>query len=251
VIYEYGKDLEAVVRLLRQAAETDNNAMAQTILGVCYNNGLGVSKDPSQAAYWFRLGADNGNVSAECSLGRCYEQGIGVRRDVDEGLRYYRLAAEKNNALAVCALGACCQFGRGVEKDQQEALRLYRLASDILADFYALQRSSCGPDIDADGLPGELGEAARLFIEMITVDTLSRIRCRLAACYQFGTSTAKDIAESIRLYRLAAEHNCASAYYQLGLFYQPGTGVEADMNEAVRLYRLAAMTLVEGLPSAL
>jgi hypothetical protein len=48
-----------------------------------------------------------------------------------------------------------------------------------------------------------------------------------------------DIAEAIRLYRLAAEQGWAMAQFCLGRCYESGTGVDQDLTESVRLYRLA------------
>jgi TPR repeat protein len=51
---------------------------------------------------------------------------------------------------------------------------------------------------------------------------------------------AKDEAEAVRLYRLAADQGYAAAQFNLGVCYRNGIGVAKDEAEAVRLYRLAA-----------
>ena len=58
----------------------------------------------------------------------------------------------------------------------------------------------------------------------------------LGNCYY----TAKDDAEAVRLYRLAADQGFAAAQKNLGVMFASGRGVQKDNVEAVRLYRLAA-----------
>jgi TPR repeat protein len=60
-------------------------------------------------------------------------------------------------------------------------------------------------------------------------------------CYKFGYGrVARDYAEAVRLYRLAADQGHAGAQVSLGLMFYNGQGVAQDYAEAVRLYSLAA-----------
>ena len=58
--------------------------------------------------------------------------------------------------------------------------------------------------------------------------------------YRDGRGVPKDIEETVRLYRLAAEQGSALAQIILGHMYEQGLGVPTDNKEAVRWYRLAA-----------
>jgi TPR repeat protein len=55
-----------------------------------------------------------------------------------------------------------------------------------------------------------------------------------------GIGTARDHAEALRWYRLAAENGNSDAQSNLGVIYAQGEGVVRDHAEAVRWYRLAA-----------
>ncbi len=50
----------------------------------------------------------------------------------------------------------------------------------------------------------------------------------------------RELAESVQLYRLAAEQGVAGAQCHLGVMYAEGRGVTRDDAEAVRWFRLAA-----------
>ena len=58
--------------------------------------------------------------------------------------------------------------------------------------------------------------------------------------FENDRGVAKDDAEAVRLYRLAAAQGHSAAQYNLGLMFANGRGVAKDEAEAIRLYRLAA-----------
>jgi TPR repeat protein len=63
----------------------------------------------------------------------------------------------------------------------------------------------------------------------------------VGACYRSGYGgVAKDYAEAVRLFRLAAAQGHARAQFNLGVMFESGLGVAQDRAEAIRLYRLAA-----------
>ena len=67
--------------------------------------------------------------------------------------------------------------------------------------------------------------------------------------YQSGEGgVARDYAQALALYRLAAAQNHDGAQNSLGLMYDNGHGVARDRAEALRWYQLAA---AQGLPQAL
>ena len=58
--------------------------------------------------------------------------------------------------------------------------------------------------------------------------------------FEVGRGVARDYAEAVRLYSLAAAQGDAYAQNNLGLMFEKGCGVARDYAEAVRLYSLAA-----------
>ena len=61
----------------RKAAE-QGDANAQYHLGNCYFNGYGVTKDGSQAIYWWKKAAEKGFPEAQVLLGSMYFNGTNV-----------------------------------------------------------------------------------------------------------------------------------------------------------------------------
>ena len=50
--------------------------------------GEGVSRNPEQAVYWFRKGAENGDEDACLSLSLCYLTGTGVEKNLEESKKW-------------------------------------------------------------------------------------------------------------------------------------------------------------------
>jgi TPR repeat protein len=87
-----------------QRAADKGHGHAEADLGVCYSRGLGVPKDPRQAATWFRKAADQGITDAQYALGVAYMRGQGVGVDYSESYKWFSLAADKKLPQAAKAL---------------------------------------------------------------------------------------------------------------------------------------------------
>ena len=51
--------------------------------------------------------AELGDAISQCNLGICYAEGIGVTKDEKQAVKWYRNSAEKGNAYAQVLLGVC------------------------------------------------------------------------------------------------------------------------------------------------
>ena len=64
---EVAKNDNLAVWCYRKAANM-GNATAQTCLGYCYDNGIGISQDSTEALVWFQKSAEQGCLDAYLSL---------------------------------------------------------------------------------------------------------------------------------------------------------------------------------------
>jgi TPR repeat protein len=89
------------------------------------------------------------------------------------------------------------------------------------------------------GVAKDEAEAVRLY--RLAADLgHARAQYSLAIMFANGRGVAKNGAEAERLFRLAADQGDAVAQYTLGMMLANGRGVAKNETEAVRLYRLAA-----------
>ena len=184
---------------VRKRAEQDD-ADAQTRLGIMYFAGRGVPQNDREALRWFRRAAEQGYADAQFALGTMYFAGRGVPQDDREAVRWFRRAAEQGNANAQVNLGQMYVRGRGVPQDDREAVRWFRRAA-------------------------EQGNA--------------NAQNNLGGGYANGRGVPQDDREAVRWYRRAAEQGNANAQNNLGFMYANGLGVPQDYVQAHKWLNLA------------
>lgn len=121
-------DNEGALTIFRDLAGQDNRD-AQFMMGVMYEDGLGVGKDHATAAGWYLKAAEAGLASAQYNLGVYYQLGTGVRKSAAEAVRWFSLAAHQGHPAAQNNLATYYLTGEGVEKDPVEAWKWFELAA--------------------------------------------------------------------------------------------------------------------------
>jgi uncharacterized protein len=133
VSYEEGRGVKRdpvqAIHWLRLAADQDQSA-AMFNLGYIYGSGVGVERNEREAVRWFTMAADHGDVEAMYELGQRYHDGLGVGRDLTLSARWMRRAADNGNPGAMLSLSQEYAAGEGVTKDPAEAARWMRLAAE-------------------------------------------------------------------------------------------------------------------------
>jgi hypothetical protein len=184
----------------RVACTREANAGSQSAarnLGTMYDQGFGVTKDPVQAAQWFRRAAETGNRDATFQLATMYENGRGVPQDSKQALDWYRKAALLGDADSQVKLGRAYMDGKMVGKDEGEASAWFQRAADQ-GNFYALNR--------------------------------------LGAMYMGGKGVHQDDAKAVRLFQSAAAKGDAQGQFNLAAMYAKGRGVQKSDSAANDLY---------------
>ncbi len=118
------KDDNKAFSLFLKSAE-QGNPEALNMIGMCYLNGAGVTKDLSEAIKWWRKASEAGNANAQASLGACYGRGQGVPQDYKEALIWYTKSAEQGNPEAQGVLGEMYFKGNGVPQDYNESIKWF------------------------------------------------------------------------------------------------------------------------------
>ena len=174
---------------------------AQRNLGVMYDRGVGVSRDPVKAAEWLRTAAGSGSRDAAYQLGAMYESGRGVAQDDGQAVAWYRKAALLGDRESQVKVGKAYEEGKGVSSDMGEALTWYRKAA------------------------GQGDAWAQNYIGFL---------------YGNGKGVPHDDVEALKWFRQAAANGNAQAEYNVGFMYLNGRGVRRSDEEAVRWLRQAA-----------
>jgi uncharacterized protein len=230
------KDHEEAVRWFRKAADRGDGP-AMNSLGVAYSLGQGVKKDPVEAARWYRKAADEGGAMAMTNLGSLYYEGRGVKKDPEEAVRWFRKAIEKGNTLAMKNLAAAYHEGQGVKKDDKEATKWYRKAAERGDTKAAYVVGVCY--VEGRGVKQDYKEAARWYRKAADKD-FAPAMSNLGWLYETGNGVDKDAKEAVTWYKKAADKGDAAGMNNLGAAYARGVGVKEDRKEAVKWFRKAA-----------
>lgn len=101
-IYRF-EDSETQIMLLAACADA-GSGRAMCDLGIRYEYGADVKKNPVTAFEWYQKAAETGYTYGMYDLGRCYERGIGTSVDRAKAMELYQKAAEAGIADAQEAL---------------------------------------------------------------------------------------------------------------------------------------------------
>ena len=115
--YRVGDYLTAI-KEWKPIAES-GDAKLQYNLGIIYDE----LEAYTEAAFWYRLAADQGMPEAQSAIGHKYLNGQGGVQSFVESLKWYRLAADQGSSEGQRRLGDAYAFGIGVAQDLSEALK--------------------------------------------------------------------------------------------------------------------------------
>ncbi|WP_339487619.1 tetratricopeptide repeat protein [Pseudomonas sp. EL_65y_Pfl2_R95] len=170
--YEAG-DLPLAFKEFHVLAET-GNADGQFNVALMYEQGIGVTKDETQAISWYEKSAQQGNSNAQYNLGVLYENGRGTAVDFAQANQWYRKAAAQGDALAVGNLGMLYMRGDGVKVDKNLGLALLLQsatmdsspANNAKSNIAATRGLTANMVTTAQTLSNELGQAENLLIAL-------------------------------------------------------------------------------------
>ena len=194
------KDYVTALKILKPLAE-NGNAKAQITMGLMYDYGHGVDKDPAESIKWYRMAAEQGEPLVQLDLGIKYFQGQGVKQNYQEAAKWWEMSANAGVADSQFNLGLMYYRGIGFEKDFEKASGLFEKAA-------------------------EQGHGNAQY--------------SLAVMYAFGQHNQKDYQTALKWFRKAAAQDVAQAQFNLGVFHENGYGVDKDYDKAHDYYVLAA-----------
>jgi len=197
--YQAG-DYKKALEILQPLAD-QGNSQAQAMLGILYDNGQGVEKDPKVALQWYLKAAEQGLPVAQHDVGVRYFQGIGTAQNYVEAAKWWEQAANAGLADSRFNLGLMYYRGLGVKTDYAKAAELFRKAA-------------------------EQGHGHAQY--------------SIAVMHAFGQGMEKNYSEALKWFRESAAQGVPQAQFNLGVFYENGYGLDKDMKQARQWYQRAA-----------
>jgi len=110
------KDVSKGSELIHESIKYGQSSYGQNTLGYMYENGIGVEKNYSDAFFWYKKSAEQGNPYAQWNLGRLYEEGKGTEQDKEKAIYWYEKSSEQGNEFAKSKL-ISLQNNTGIDVD--------------------------------------------------------------------------------------------------------------------------------------
>ena len=111
-----------------------NHAKSQEMLGLIFEQGLGVQINYTKAFKWTQLAAQQGLPDAQNRLGGLYLRGLGVPENRREAMKWYQLSSDQGHLAALTNQGVIYLLSENLEK----AAEIYKLSAsrgDTRAQF--------------------------------------------------------------------------------------------------------------------
>lgn len=194
--------------------------------------------------------AQRGNAEANFNLGILYEDGLGVSKDMTQALLYYQTAAIAGSFKAQYRLGLLYFVGKKVPLDNIKAKHWLTQAAaggdrDSI-EMLAILSGASKSERDSEFLRAETAHASADYIQAANIwrrlanenDMISRTR--LAWLYEKGQGVKRDLNHAAELFRQSALDGDADAQYALAVMLQTGKGQRQDLLESAIWLRRAA-----------
>lgn len=238
--FEAGKYLTALKEA--EKAVKRGEPQAHTLIGLIYEDGLGVPQDFKRAASHYKLGADLGDDNARVGYGLMLAQGKGVEKNLAQAAKYLEQAANNGLKSAQYNLGLLYARGiDGVEDPNQAVLWLIKAAGQghvraqyDLGTLYALGRGVAG---NAKKAAEWIGRAAQ------GGDTDAMLD--YAVMLFKGRGVAKNKAQAVEHLRRAAikgnlvAQNRLAGLYRTGIVEKETLVLERNLIEAAKWHLIA------------
>ena len=166
---------------------------AQYSMGLLYDQGKGVDKDPKLALQYFQLAVKQNLPAAQYYLGVKYYAGLGVDKNMNKANKLLTLAAQQDHLQAQFQLGHFYNTGEAGTQDPKQAVYWFTKAA----------QSGYGP-----------------------------AQHSLASLYLTGRGVTLNLREGVFWLQKAADQNDADAMRDLGFLYFQGMGVKQDFKQA-------------------
>jgi len=163
-----------------------------------YYAGRGVSRDLSQAAYWYRKAAEQGDPAAQVDLGYFYLKGIGMKADVAQAAKWFQRAAASGSLAGKLNLAILYLRGTGVPQDSHLAITL---------------------------------------LNELTKHEDPRGEAYLGLLYMLGVGVERDPRVAERLFDKAAKHQSPEGEYAMGTLFSVVEGHQHDFPRAATYLR--------------
>lgn len=115
---------------LYELRKVSNDAKAQYLLAIMYQNGDGVKQSDSEALKWYTKSAQQGYYKAQYNLAYSYRFGEGAKKDFNKAFKWFLKAAEQGHDLSQYYVARMYYSGEGVKNNLIKSREWHERAAD-------------------------------------------------------------------------------------------------------------------------
>lgn len=233
--YQKGHYLTALELALPRAQ--DGDPAAQTLLGEIFSRGLGVPRNPDDAAFWYAQAARGGDPTAQFEYALLLMEGRHVGKDEGRAAELMKKAADAGLPAAQFNHAQSVIAANPGEAGLRTALPYFEAAADAgIADAqYALSQIY----LNAVGIPEHKRQKARAFLARAAEAGYDTAQLDLGIWLIDGIAGPKDYDAGFSWMKRAAEKGNVMAQNRLAHLYVNAIGTRPDPVEAAKWYVLS------------
>ena len=139
--HERERNAVAAAHCLKVESKENGDGLASFILGLLYESGIGVDKDPIKAKFYYEQATNQGNSYGFTKIGWQYFDGYDIEKNYSKSVKYLQKGMNAGNPFSAGLLGYCYETGQGVEENKKKAFELYHKLVRKFSDFIVLFNS--------------------------------------------------------------------------------------------------------------
>ncbi|EDQ05052.1 Putative beta-lactamase HcpC [Sulfitobacter indolifex] len=234
----HGIDDATAVRLWQRSCEA-GQAPGCTNLGMSLMNGIGVERNPREAAWRFEIGCHRGDPTACNNLGTMLLVGQGYPKDVEEAKRLFSSACGAGFAIGCTNFGTALDMPGATREEIEKSSAMFQRGCDNgdPAGCTSLGLSY----FTGRGVARDFVRAADLSEKGCTGGD-PRGCTNLGTSYRDGTGVVTDANKAVALYTKGCEGGHAGGCTMLGYMISNGFGVDGDSMRGLSLYKQGCRT---------
>lgn len=206
------------------------DAEAQNSLGDIFYLAKEVEEDYKEAAYWFRLAADQGHIEATYNLGFCYKYGYGVKQDPYYAIFFLEKSAQAGFHKAEFHYGEMLCRGTGGEQDLERGMMFLKRSCSKGNEYAPYELSQ----IYSSGILGAPDNKKYLrCIQLSASRGYARAQAYLGKEYFVGELVETNFDKGMEWCLKAAEGGNPEACYHIGVAYANGENVRISVKKAI------------------
>jgi TPR repeat protein len=232
--YQRGLYLTAMEVALPNAQK--GNAAAQTLVAELLNNGLGVRRNPKDAAFWYEQAAEAGDPNSQFKYAMMLIEGKMVPQDRKKADEMMRKAADGGNPEAAFNIAQILVAATPGKQGLMDALPYYEKAADkgVPDAEYAVAQLYINLPVGQE----KLGEARNWLIKAAD-SRFDTALYDLGVWYINGIGGERDYKTGFEWMKRAANRGHVVAQNKLAYLYINAIGTGPDPVEAAKWYVLS------------